>query len=110
MSTQARRPGPPPLPRKPVDGIERLIPRDNPDAIGAYYTGLFAIVPFLGLVLGIIAIVLGVRALRAVGRDPGVRGKTHAWVGIILGSIFLLFNLLLSLIAGIGLIAVLMEA
>jgi hypothetical protein len=43
--------------------------------------------------MGIIAIVLGVKGLKYAKALPEVKGKTHAWVGIILGGIFGAMNL-----------------
>ncbi len=69
----------------------KIVPTSNPKALIAYYCGVFSVcglpAPF-GLVLGILG-------LKAIKRDPTMPGKTHAWVGIILGSIFTLFYALM---------------
>ena len=70
-----------------------LIPYRNSNALISYYVGLFSFFPFVGLIMGIVAIVLGVRGLKLAGAQPEVKGKTHAWVGIILGGLFGAMNL-----------------
>lgn len=63
-----------------------LFPYKNAQALWAYYLGVFAFVPFFGILLGIVALILGVRGLRYVDVHPDAQGKAHAWVGIILGG------------------------
>lgn len=70
------------------DGINKLIPYRNPTALTSYYIGLLAIIPILGIVLGIAALILGLMGLRSARKNPEVRGKIHAWVGIIIGGFF----------------------
>jgi len=72
----------PPLP-PPISATDRLIPTKNPKALAAYYCGVFAIA--CGVVLGPIAIVLGVMGIRE-SKTLQV-GKTHAIVGIVGGTI-----------------------
>jgi hypothetical protein len=57
--------------------------------------GLFSIIPMLGLPLAIVALVLGVKGLRRFREEPTVRGRNHAWVGIVCAGLFGGFNLLL---------------
>lgn len=82
-----------------------LIPTRNGAALTAYYLGLFSIIPVLGLPLGIVAIVLGVKGLRRFREDASVRGRNHAWVGIICATLFGGFNLLLVSACVVGMIA-----
>ncbi|MDQ2800558.1 MAG: hypothetical protein M3Y13_13080 [Armatimonadota bacterium] len=81
-----------------------LIPDKNPSALTAYYLGIFSIIPCLGLPMGIAAVVLGFRGLDLVKERPEVRGRTHALVGLIVGGLFGLINLicLLIVVAGIA--------
>ncbi len=72
--------------------IEELIPAKNVNALLAYYFGVFALIPCLGLILGIGAVVLGIRGKQACERDPNMPGKAHAWAGIVLGLITFLAN------------------
>jgi DNA-directed RNA polymerase subunit RPC12/RpoP len=67
-----------------------LIPYRNASALWAYYLGVFSLIPFLGIPIGIVAVVLGFRGLRYVERHPEAKGKAHAWAGIIVGGGFAL--------------------
>ena len=40
--------------------------------------------------MGIAAIILGILGLKAANRNPAAKGKVHAIVGLVLGSIFTL--------------------
>jgi hypothetical protein len=66
---------------------DHIIPAKNPMALASYYTGVFSLIPCVGLVLGPAALVLGIMGLKARARDPNLPGQTHAIVGIVLGSI-----------------------
>ena len=68
-------------------GVEKIIPYKNGMALGAYYCGVFGLIPFLGFLLGVVAIVLGFLGLQAASRRPKAGGKGHAIAGIILGVI-----------------------
>ena len=72
------------------DATGGIIPYKNPPALAAYYCAVFSLVPILGLVLGIPAIVLGVLGLRKRKTNPVIKGTAHAWIGIILGGLFTL--------------------
>lgn len=74
----------------------KLIPARNGGALLAYYCGLFSCLPFLGLILAVIALIAGVRGLRAFKADPSVFGKAHAIVGLVCGSIGLAINAFLT--------------
>jgi hypothetical protein len=92
----AAAPSPPPAPSERGAGptaVEVLIPYRNGAALTAYYLGVFSIV--CGLLLGIPALVLGIMGLRRAQLHPEARGKAHAWVGIVLGSLTTLASLVL---------------
>jgi hypothetical protein len=74
----------------PTSGIETLIPTRNSAALIGYYLGVFSLIPFLGLPLGLIAIVLGIVGFRAARRKPKIKGTAHAIVAIVLGSLSIL--------------------
>ncbi len=76
--------GPPPVGGDATGG---LIPYKNAPALTAYYLGLFSILPFLGIPMGIAAVVLGVMGLKKLRAEPRVKGKTHAYVGIGCGGL-----------------------
>jgi DNA-directed RNA polymerase subunit RPC12/RpoP len=83
-------------------GVSTLIPYKNARALAAYYCGVFSLIPCLGLILGPIALTLGIMGLRYVGAHPKARGTGHAWAGIILGGLTTLANWGLLLIAVVG--------
>ncbi len=64
-----------------------ILPRRNPVALFAYYLGVFALVPVVGLALGPLAVVLGVFGVRAARRKPKARGGGHAWAGVVMGVV-----------------------
>jgi hypothetical protein len=93
---------PPISPASPApasDGINVLIPYKNPRALVAYYLGVFAVIPFLGILLGITAFVLGILGLRYRRRNPAAGGAVHAWIGIVAGGLFGFGWLALTIIA-----------
>lgn len=74
-----------------------IIPYKNVPALLAYYLGLFAIIPFIGILLGIAAFILGIIGLKKKKERPVIKGGVHAWIGIICGFIFAMLWLLLIL-------------
>jgi hypothetical protein len=85
--------------------VETFIPSKNGPALAAYYLGIFSLFPCLGFPLGVAAVYYGVRGPRKVRETPAVRGGIHAWVGVICGSLFGLFNFVLLVLMIIGGIA-----
>jgi hypothetical protein len=90
-------------------GISTLIPYTNGRALGAYYCGVFAIIPCAGLILGPIALILGVLGLRFANEHPTAKGKGHAIAGIVLGLLTTivnwggaLFGIIMIALAGAG--------
>jgi len=76
----------------PADSIEdtilsRVIPYKNTQALAAYYCGVFALIPCVGIILGYVALVLGILGLRYAKAHPEAHGKVHAWIGVILGGL-----------------------
>ncbi len=97
-------PTPPPMPQAPGDPTGGLIPYKNAPALAAYYLGVFSVIPVLGLFLGLAALVLGIMGLRKASRQPEVKGKVHAWVGIIVGGFFGLAYLALTVLIIVGIV------
>src|ERR1043166_827303 len=62
-----------------------IIPYKNAMALSSYYCGVFGLIPILGVVLGPLAMTLGLLGFRYANRHPKARGKPHAIVGLILG-------------------------
>ena len=75
------------------DPMSTIIPFKNEKALIAYYLGVFSIIPCLGIPLGIAAVYLGQLGLKAVAKNPAVKGTVHAWIGILGGGFFLIVNL-----------------
>jgi hypothetical protein len=70
-------------------GISTLIPYRNPQALAAYYLGLFALIPIIGLLTAPFAIVCGVLGVRAARRDKNAKGTVHALIGVLFGVLAL---------------------
>lgn len=68
-------------------------------AIAAGYAGLFSLIPGVGL----LAVVLGILALRDLKAHPEKHGAYRAWIGIILGVVFsiLIGTILVEIAAGL---------
>lgn len=65
-------------------GVETIIPYKNGMALAAYYCGVFGLIPFLGFLLGIVAIILGIIGITKAKQSGGMG---HAIAGIILGIV-----------------------
>src|SRR5262245_11989698 len=72
------------------DATGGLIPYKNGMALASYYTGVFSLIPCLGLILAPVALILGIMGLGYANKHPTARGKAHAWVGIVLGALVLI--------------------
>ncbi len=88
--------------RNEGDATGGLIPYKNAKALASYYCGVFALIPCVGLILGPIAIVLGFMGLAHANKSPESKGKAHAIVGIVLGSLITLGHLAGLVFLGIG--------
>tara|TARA_B100000929_G_C15142268_1_gene295112 strand:- start:76 stop:369 length:294 start_codon:yes stop_codon:yes gene_type:complete len=73
----------------PVQGDETggVIPYKNPCALTAYYLGVSSLLPLIGLPLGIAAFVFGLLGLKKRKENPAIKGRVHAWIGIVGGGI-----------------------
>ena len=92
---------------KQGDATGGVIPYKNPPALIAYYCGIFSLIaciPFF-FPLPIVALVLGIKGLRKAKAEPHVKGRVHAWIGIVCGSIFGLIGIVMTVGTIIGLIA-----
>jgi len=69
------------------DPFGGLIPVKNKKALAAYYLSIFALLPFVGIPLGFAALIFGIQGVNYANQKPEVRGKVHAWIGIILGGL-----------------------
>jgi hypothetical protein len=85
--------------RRP-DVVETFIPYKNPLALIAYYVGVFAVIPCVGLLLGPAALVLGIMGIRYRNKHPTAGGLGHAITGVVLGSLTTLGNW--GIVAAVG--------
>jgi hypothetical protein len=72
------------------EAVATVVPYRNPQALIAYYLGVFSLMPCLGLVLAPFAFVLGILGLRHRRRNPQAHGLAHARIGIIIGGLSIL--------------------
>lgn len=86
-------------------GVSMLIPYRNGMALGAYYCGVFALVPCLGAILGPLALAFGIVGLKRANERPRIHGKGHAIAGIVLGSLTGLANWALIVFMAVGMLA-----
>lgn len=78
------RPVPVAPPEEQGDATGGVIPYKNPHALAAYYTAIGALlIPGLGIV----ALILGIKGLRARKAKPIIKGSVHAWIGIVVGAL-----------------------
>lgn len=76
-----------PHPGHQGDATGGVIPYKNPHALIAYYLGIVALLPVLGVPFGIASIILGIIGLKKRRQNPVIKGSVHAWIGI-LGGVF----------------------
>jgi len=74
------------------DATGGLIPYKNSQALLSYYLGVFGLIPFVGLLLATPAVILAVTGMKKAKSNPQIKGTFHAWVGLILGSLSLLYH------------------
>jgi len=68
--------------------VATIIPYKNPKALTSYYLGVFSLIPFIGILLGLTAVILGFLGLKDKRKNPMIKGTVHAIVGIVLGILF----------------------
>lgn len=92
-----------PIAKNAGDATGGVIPYKNGPALAAYYTGIASLIPVLGMLLGPIALVLGIMGLRKRKRQPEVKGSVHAWIGIVVGAGCLLLygGLFVAVVCGV---------
>ncbi|MBN3041013.1 MAG: hypothetical protein JW867_07780 [Candidatus Omnitrophica bacterium] len=76
-----------------------LIPYKNSYGLTAYYLAIFSVIPCLGLILGIPAFFFGLKGFAVYKQNPEVKGKVHSLVGILLGGLCGLVNLIAFIVA-----------
>jgi len=80
-----------------------ILPSKNNSALIGYYFGVFSLIPFVGVPLGVVAMIFGVKGLKFAKANPAVKGAGHAWTAIILGGLCLIGHIVAASIL-IGLI------
>jgi hypothetical protein len=101
---EQRRPGRQPVedddaPDEEEDGlVSTIIPYRNPKALAAYYCGFFALLPGIGIFIGLVAVVLGILGLRYTYVNPSAKGTAHAITGIVLGLVSIPCNAFVSVV------------
>ena len=65
----------------------------NTYALWSYYLGFASV--FCCIFAGIPAIILGFMALNKAKQNPALKGENHAWVGIVLGMLSVLFIIII---------------
>ncbi|MEQ1902747.1 MAG: hypothetical protein ABL888_01010 [Pirellulaceae bacterium] len=97
------------LPTRPFetegDKTGGLIPYKNPHALIAYYLGIAALLPVVGVPLGIASLILGIIGLRKRRENPIIKGSAHAVIGIVLGACSILCQSGIVVVLIIGAIA-----
>ena len=73
---------PPPMP-SPDDFVGRMIPTGNKPALISYYVAYGSLIPCLGVVAAVVAVIYGIKGIHLERRYPEVRGGLHAWFGVI---------------------------
>jgi len=81
------------------DATGGVIPYKNVPALIAYYCGVFSLIPCVGLITGIAALILGIMGLRTYYANRKTHGLVHAWIGVVLGGGSALVHILLILLA-----------
>ncbi len=81
-----------------TDSTGGLIPYRNPQALIAYYAGVFSVIPFFGFIAALVAVPLGIMGLRKRKENPALRGTVHAWIGIVLGGLSILAHVAIVVI------------
>ena len=84
-------PRPPGIAPAPSSGIGQVFIPNNGPAVTAYYFGIFSLI--CGALLGIPALILGIKGLKISKERPESKGAAHAWTGVILGSLTTLVSL-----------------
>lgn len=83
--------------------IKIAVPYKNIPALLSVGFGIFAILPYIGLLFGFFAVIFGLWGLVMVKRKPTVQGKIHALTGIFTGVFFGLLYLTLLILFHFGL-------
>jgi hypothetical protein len=84
------------------DATGGVIPYKNPQALTAYYLGIFSIFPVLGFFLGCAAVPLGIIGLKKRKQNPVIKGSVHAWIGILGGGLSVMVHVAIAALIAYG--------
>lgn len=90
---------------KQGDATGGVIPYKNPMALIGYYLGWLSLLPLIGILFTIPAIILGFIGFSRYQKNPVIKGQFHAWIAIIFGGIGLLGSGFCFLMMILGMIA-----
>lgn len=74
----------------PPPDYSGVIPYRNAPALIGYYLAVFSLIPLVGAVLGMAAVILGAIGLRQRARNPQIKGMAHALIALVGGGIMTL--------------------
>jgi len=61
-------------------------------SIGIIFTGIiFAFIPFVGIIINAIPLILGIISLRKIKQNPNLSGKVKSIIAIVISSLFTLY-------------------
>ncbi len=86
-----------------ADTLSSIIPYRNVPALVAYYLAVFSVLPCIGVLLGLGALILGVKGLQVARQNPDAKGRVHAWIGILVGGFFFVAYTILGIFVVAGL-------
>jgi hypothetical protein len=77
--------------------VEFLISYKNKNVLIGYCLGFLSLLPLIGAIFFIPAYIFSILGLLAVNKNPAIKGKIHAIVGVVLATLQLIGLLLLVL-------------
>ncbi len=82
--------------------VSSLIPYRNLPALIGYYVSIAALLPLIGLPIGLVAVILGVVGLGRVRANPACKGTVHAWIAIGLGATGMTISLAIVILVAVS--------
>ncbi|MEE3368516.1 MAG: hypothetical protein VX346_04140 [Planctomycetota bacterium] len=82
-----------------------MIPTGNPAALIGYYLGVASLIPLLGIVTGLPAIILGGVGISKAKANSGAGGLGHAIAAIVLGALGLVISAAILSFVGLAVLS-----
>ncbi|HZW06075.1 MAG TPA: hypothetical protein VFF65_03040 [Phycisphaerales bacterium] len=80
----------------PTDtAVSVVIPYRNAASLVGYYLGVFSLIPFIGIILAVPAIILGIVGMIKARTKPSAHGMVHGGVALALGVLSIVGHFLL---------------